>query len=191
MIYRGINMDNGKEMTPEQEGSDVTATSAPATVAKPQAARKARLPVARVAAASSIKIGKVDKAAKSAKVAKAAAAAKAVKAVGAGGEIAEIQSGKRRRFTTEQKSQLLEDIDRRVSGGGNVKTVLETVGLSPQTYYLWRRSADGKANSKTNGKAGGKLDDLASLEKENVRLKRLLAEKLGKENAILKGRLGV
>ena len=36
-----------------------------------------------------------------------------------------------------------------------------------------------------------KRDDLEGLQKENVRLKRLLAERLVKENAELKKRLGV
>ena len=92
-------------------------------------------------------------------------------------------SGKRRRVTTQERSRIMEDNNRRVQGGGNIKSILETVGLKPQTYYLWRRSSKGQTKN-------AKRDDLEGLQKENVRLKRLLAERLVKENAELKKRLG-
>ncbi|MFU0507363.1 transposase [Pseudaminobacter sp. NGMCC 1.201702] len=57
-------------------------------------------------------------------------------------------------------------------------------GISEQTYYQWKKSA---APASTNGD----LKDLLALEEENVRLKKLLAERLREENAELKKRLGL
>ena len=94
------------------------------------------------------------------------------------------RSTRRRRFTSQEKTRVLEEIDQKLQSGKNIKSVLASVGLKPQTYYLWRRSSKGQATS-------GKQEDLESLQKENIRLKRLLAERLMKENSELKRRLGM
>ena len=143
-------MDNGKDVTAEQEGSDAKVARA-STSQQSASGRKTRSPAAKAKA----KTPASD----------------------------DARSGKRRRVTTQERYRIMEDINRRIQGGGNIKSILETVGLKPQTYYLWRRSSKGQT-------VDAKRDDLESLQKENVRLKRLLAEKLAKENAELKKRLG-
>lgn len=52
------------------------------------------------------------------------------------------------------------------------------------TYYYWKRAAAPSSDS-------GDLRDLVALEEENKRLKNLLADRLRKENAELKKRLGL
>lgn len=70
-------------------------------------------------------------------------------------------------------------------------TPLARCGASPvkhgegdMTYYYWKRAAAPSSDS-------GDLRDLVALEEENKRLKNLLADRLRKENAELKKRLGL
>lgn len=62
--------------------------------------------------------------------------------------------------------------------------MVKQAGISEQTYYLWKKAAAPAADS--DG-----LKDLVALEEENKRLKSLLADRLRKENAELKKRLGL
>ncbi|TWT96123.1 Transposase [Botrimarina colliarenosi] len=74
---------------------------------------------------------------------------------------------KRTRHTTEQIIEKLREADVALGKGQKVPEVCKTLGITEQTYYRWRQ------------KYGGMAPDLAkqmrSLEKENARLKRLVA----------------
>ncbi len=75
---------------------------------------------------------------------------------------------KGRRHTPEQVIRKLRDADRLLAEGTELVEVVRQLEVSEQTYYRWR-----------NQYGGMKADDakrLRELEKENARLKRLLAE---------------
>lgn len=74
---------------------------------------------------------------------------------------------KKTRHTTEQIIEKLRQSDVALGKGQKVPEVCKTLGITEQTYYRWRQ------------KYGGMAPDLAkqlrSLEKENGRLKKLVA----------------
>ena len=75
---------------------------------------------------------------------------------------------KRRRHTPEQIVRKLREADRLLAEGKDVAEVARQLEVSEQTYHRWR-----------NQYGGMKADDakrLKELERENGRLKRLLAE---------------
>ena len=76
---------------------------------------------------------------------------------------------KRRRHTPEQIVRKLREVDRLVGEGQTVAEAAKQVEISEQTYHRWR-----------NQYGGMKADDarrLRELERENARLKRLVADK--------------
>ena len=80
-------------------------------------------------------------------------------------------------FTTEQIINKLRTAEVMVHQGETVPAVCKAIGVTDQTYYRWRKEYGGL-----------KLDQakrLKELEKENGRLKRLVAD-LSLDNAILK-----
>ena len=80
----------------------------------------------------------------------------------------EVLSMKRTRHTTEQVIEKLRLADVALGKGAKVPEVCKTLGITEQTYYRWRQ------------KYGGMAPDLAkqlrALEKENARLKKLVAD---------------
>ena len=74
-------------------------------------------------------------------------------------------------------------IQKSISGGASHKSAVKQAGISEQTYYQWKKAA-------LPASVGDDLKDLVALEEENKRLKSLLAERLRKENAELKRKLG-
>jgi len=80
----------------------------------------------------------------------------------------------RKRFSTEQIITKLRQAEVELSGGLRPPQVCKKLGISEQTYYRWRKEYGGL-----------RLDQaqrLKTLEQENARLKRMLAdEMLGKE----------
>jgi transposase-like protein len=75
---------------------------------------------------------------------------------------------RRRRHTPEQIVRKLREADRLLSEGATVPEVTKALEISEQTYYRWR-----------NQYGGLKADDakrLRELEKENSRLKRIVAD---------------
>jgi transposase-like protein len=80
----------------------------------------------------------------------------------------EVLSMKRTRHTTEQVIEKLRQADVALGKGAKVPEVCKTLGITEQTYYRWRQ------------KYGGMAPDLAkqlrALEKENARLKKLVAD---------------
>jgi putative transposase len=83
----------------------------------------------------------------------------------------------RKRYTPEQIISKLREAEVLLSQGQTVSQASKQLGVSDQTYYRWRREFGGMRTSQVR-----KLKDL---EKENVRLKKLVAD-LSLDNAILK-----
>jgi transposase-like protein len=83
----------------------------------------------------------------------------------------------RKRYTPEQIISKLREAEVLLSQGQTVAQTSKQLGVSDQTYYRWRREFGGMRTSQVR-----KFKDL---EKENVRLKKLVAD-LSLDNAILK-----
>jgi len=92
--------------------------------------------------------------------------------------------GKRKIYSEKERAQKLSQIEKAIGRGESSKSAVAQAGISEQTYYQWKKSATPAAES-------GDLKDLLALEEENKRLKSLLAERLRKENAELKKKLGL
>jgi transposase-like protein len=83
----------------------------------------------------------------------------------------------RKTFTAEKIIHMLREAEVEMAKGRPAKEVIRQLGITEQTYYRWR---------KTYG--GLKIDQarrLKALEKENARLKRIVAD-LTLDNQILK-----
>ena len=83
----------------------------------------------------------------------------------------------RKRYTPEQIISKLREAEVLLSQGRSVSQASKQLGVSDQTYYRWRREYGGMRTSQVR-----KFKDL---EKENVRLKKLVAD-LSLDNVILK-----
>ncbi|ESZ01230.1 transcriptional regulator [Mesorhizobium sp. L48C026A00] len=90
----------------------------------------------------------------------------------------------RKSYSAKDRAQKLAQIETSIGGGATLKSAVKQAGISEQTYYLWKKAAAPAADR--DG-----LKDLVALEEENKRLKSLLADRLRKENAELKKRLGL
>ena len=75
-------------------------------------------------------------------------------------------SGKR--YKPEQIINLLREAEVALSGGQTVGQICRSLGISEQSYYRWR--------SEYGGMKLEQVKRLKDLEKENVRLKRAVAE---------------
>ena len=84
---------------------------------------------------------------------------------------------KRRKYSPEQIIMNLREGEVLLSQGKTVKEVRRVLGIHEQTFYRWRKEYGG-----LNVTQAGKLKQL---EKENARLKGLVAD-LSLDNAILK-----
>jgi len=80
-------------------------------------------------------------------------------------------------YTVEQIIMKLREVEVLCSQGKTVGESVRQIGVSEQTYYRWRRKYGGMTT--TDAKK------YRELEKENARLKRLVAD-LSLDNAILK-----
>ena len=74
----------------------------------------------------------------------------------------------RKRHSDEDVLKLLREIELKLTAGDDVSSACRSVGISDATYYNWRRRFGGMGRSQ--------LSELKSLEKENVRLKKIVAE---------------
>ncbi len=84
---------------------------------------------------------------------------------------------KRRRHTPEQIVRKLRAVDRLVGEGQTIAEAAKAVEISEQTYHRWRNQYGGmKANDAKR---------LRELERENTRLKRVVADQ-ALDNAILR-----
>ena len=83
----------------------------------------------------------------------------------------------KKKYTPEQIIIHLQEVEVLCSQGRTIQESARQIGITEQTYYRWRKQYGGM--SITNAKR------LKELEKENGRLKKLVAE-LSLDNAILK-----
>ncbi len=74
----------------------------------------------------------------------------------------------RKRFSDEDILKLLRQIEVDLSSGSNIETACRSVGISTATYYNWRRRYGGMGRNQ--------LSEMKDLEKENRRLKKIVAE---------------
>jgi transposase-like protein len=88
---------------------------------------------------------------------------------------------KRRRYSPEQIIAKLREAEVLLSQGQTVAQACKTIEISEQTYYRWRREYGGMDVTQAK--------QFKELEKENARLKKLVAD-LSLDNAILKEVLG-
>jgi transposase-like protein len=75
---------------------------------------------------------------------------------------------KRKHHTPEQIIHLLRQAEVELAGGQTVPQVCRKVGVTEQTYYRWRKEYGGVRTDQAKR--------LKDLERENQRLKKLLAE---------------
>ena len=84
----------------------------------------------------------------------------------------------RRSYRPEQIINKLREAEVLLSQGSTVGEASRKIGVTEQTYYRWRREYGGMRIEQ--------VKRLKELEKENVQLKRLLAD-ISLDNAILEG----
>ena len=89
--------------------------------------------------------------------------------------------GTKRRYTPEEIIGKLREAEVLTSQGHTVAEACRLIEISEQTYYRWRKEYGGMDTTQAR-----KLKDL---EKENLQLKKLVAD-LSLDNAILKEALG-
>ena len=75
----------------------------------------------------------------------------------------------RKRYSSEQIILKLREAEVLLSQGQTVQQACKTLEISEQTYYRWRREFGGGVDTT-------KIKKLKELEKENTRLKRLVAD---------------
>ncbi len=83
----------------------------------------------------------------------------------------------RKRFTTEQIIHKLREAEVAIAKGKSAAEASKQIGVSEQTYYRWRKEYGGLKTDQAK--------HLKQLERENARLKKLVAD-LSLDNAILK-----
>jgi putative transposase len=88
---------------------------------------------------------------------------------------------RRQKYTAEQIITKLREAEVYIGQGKSVKEASRLLEISEQTYYRWRREYGGMDISQAK--------KLKEVEKENIRLKKLVAD-LSLDNAILKEVLG-
>lgn len=74
----------------------------------------------------------------------------------------------RKRYSDEDILRLLREIELSLSSGSDVATACRTAGVSDATYYTWRKRFGGMGRSE--------MANLKALQKENERLKKIVAE---------------
>lgn len=84
---------------------------------------------------------------------------------------------KKTRYTPEQIITNLSKVDVLVAQGKSIAQAAREIGITEQTYYKWRKEYQGMSVADAK--------KLKALEKENNRLKKLVAD-LSLDNAILK-----
>jgi putative transposase len=83
----------------------------------------------------------------------------------------------RKNFTPEQIINKLREAEVRINQGISIAEASRKIGVTEQTYYRWRKEYGGLRIEQAK--------KLKHLEKENARLKKLVAD-LSLDNAILK-----
>lgn len=93
----------------------------------------------------------------------------------------EVGQMPRKRITPEEIIHKLREAEILVSQGRTVKDAAKQIGVTEQTYYRWRNAYGGMAPSQARR--------LKALERENDRLKKLVAD-LSVDKSILEEALG-
>jgi len=75
---------------------------------------------------------------------------------------------KRKRHTPQQVVRKLQDAQAALSAGRELAAVCQMLGISEQTYYRWKK--------KYGGMKAEEAKRLATLEEENSRLKKMVAD---------------
>ena len=83
----------------------------------------------------------------------------------------------RKSYTPEQIINKLREVEILLNQGANVGEACRKIGVTEQTYYRWRKEYGGMRIEQAKR--------LKDLEKENARLKKLVAD-ISLDNAILK-----
>lgn len=83
----------------------------------------------------------------------------------------------KKNYTAEQIISKLREVEIKISQGIAAAEAIRSIGVSDQTYYRWRREYGGMRTDQAKR--------MKEIEKENIRLKKLVAE-LSLDNAILK-----
>jgi putative transposase len=83
----------------------------------------------------------------------------------------------RKTYTPEQIINKLREVEIHINQGISIAEASRKIGVTEQTYYRWRKEYGGMRVEQARR--------LKSLEKENARLKKLVAD-LSLDNAILK-----
>jgi len=83
----------------------------------------------------------------------------------------------RKSYTPEQIINKLREVEILLNQGSNVGEASKKIGVTEQTYYRWRKEYGGMRIEQAK--------KLKTLEKENARLKKLVAD-ISLDNAILK-----
>ena len=73
----------------------------------------------------------------------------------------------RKRHSDEDILKLLREIEVKLANGSDVQSACRGVGISDATYYNWRKRFGGMGRSQ--------LSEMRSLERENTRLKKIVA----------------
>jgi len=79
-----------------------------------------------------------------------------------------MSSSRNSRHSTEQIVNKLRQADVELAKGQSIAAVCKTIGITDQTYYRWRKEYGGVKTDQAKR--------LKDLERENARLKKLLAE---------------
>jgi transposase-like protein len=74
----------------------------------------------------------------------------------------------RKRYSDEDILKLLREVELNLAAGSDVATACRSAGVSDATYYNWRKRFGGMGKSQ--------LSELKALEKENSRLKKIVAD---------------
>ena len=74
----------------------------------------------------------------------------------------------RKRSSDEEILKLLREIEVQLASGSDVSSACRAAGISDATYYNWRKKFGGMGRSQ--------LSQLRALEKENQRLKKIVAD---------------
>ena len=74
----------------------------------------------------------------------------------------------RKRFSDEDILNLLRQIELNLASGSDVASACRSAGVSDATYYNWRKRYGGMGRSQ--------LQEFKAMEKENSRLKKIVAE---------------
>ena len=74
----------------------------------------------------------------------------------------------RKRHSDEDCLRLLREVEVHLAGGADVGTACRSAGISDATYYAWRK--------KFGGMGRPQLAELKALQRENQRLKKIVAD---------------